>query len=196
MGGVRGDVIALDFIQTTIMEMGQPPGEQSDAPSMWVAARQYTGRMVTITNDKVFDEPVYNYTREFPYIWEEMHVPISYNSDRAKAEKIILDAASKHTQKVTELGQDALAELERRYSVRVEDLQPTVFMRLTDNWVEFAARFLVEDAGVRRVKDRMSRDIMDGFDQAGIGIASGTYEVVGMPELKVRMVMNDEPKRS
>ena len=54
MGGVRGDVIAVSFMQTTIMEMGQPPGEQADAPSLWVAGRQYTGRIVTITNDKVF----------------------------------------------------------------------------------------------------------------------------------------------
>lgn len=85
MGGVRGDVIALGFMQTTIMEMGQPPSEQSDAPSMWVRGRQYTGRIVTITNDKIFDNPVYNYTREFPYIWEEMHIPIPYNADRKEA---------------------------------------------------------------------------------------------------------------
>ena len=84
MGGVRGDVIALGFTQTTIMEMGQPPSEQSDAPSMWVAGRQYTGRIVTITNDKIFDNPVYNYTREFPYIWEEMRVPIRYSGNRGR----------------------------------------------------------------------------------------------------------------
>src|SRR5205085_12431407 len=50
MGGVRGDVIDLGFMQTRIMEMGQPPGvsEQTD-PAMWVRARQYTGRIVTIT---------------------------------------------------------------------------------------------------------------------------------------------------
>src|SRR6185312_11213017 len=74
MGGVRGDVIELGFIQTTIMEMGQPPAEQGDAPSMWVHARQYTGRLVTISNSQVFDDPVFNYTREFPYIWEELRL--------------------------------------------------------------------------------------------------------------------------
>lgn len=47
MGGVRGDVIALGFIQTTIMEMGQPPPVQNADPAMWVRARQYTGRLVT-----------------------------------------------------------------------------------------------------------------------------------------------------
>jgi len=66
MGGVRGDVVALSFMQTTILEMGQPPPVQSDSPAMWVRSRQYTGRIVTVSNSKVFDEPVYNYTREFP----------------------------------------------------------------------------------------------------------------------------------
>src|SRR3954464_690889 len=92
MGGVRGDVIRLGFIQTTIMEMGQSPGEQHDDPSVWVKSRQFTGRIVTVTNDKVFDHPVYNYTSEFPYLWEEITLPISYRDDYTKAEKILLDA--------------------------------------------------------------------------------------------------------
>lgn len=64
MGGVRGDVIALNFIQTVIMEMGQPPSVQASDPGMWVQSRQYSGRIVTVTNSKIFDEPVYNYTRD------------------------------------------------------------------------------------------------------------------------------------
>ena len=78
MGGVRGDVIRIGFIQTTIMEMGQPPAEQSEKPRMWVEARQYSGRIVSVSNAMIFDEPVYNYSRDFPYIWEEMHIPVSY----------------------------------------------------------------------------------------------------------------------
>jgi small-conductance mechanosensitive channel len=57
IGSVRGDVIALDFMQTTVMEMGQAPEEQGDAPSMWVHGRQYSGRLVRVTNDKVVDSP-------------------------------------------------------------------------------------------------------------------------------------------
>jgi hypothetical protein len=40
MGGVRGDVIALGFTQTTIVEMGQPPAVQGADPAMWVRSRQ------------------------------------------------------------------------------------------------------------------------------------------------------------
>ncbi|HZT58686.1 MAG TPA: mechanosensitive ion channel domain-containing protein, partial [Pyrinomonadaceae bacterium] len=57
MGGVRGDVIALGFIQTTIMEMGEPPPVQPAEPPVWVKSRQYTGRIVTVTNDKIFEQP-------------------------------------------------------------------------------------------------------------------------------------------
>src|SRR4028119_360972 len=55
MGGVRGDVMALDFMQTTIMEMGQSPSEQSGEAGAWVKSRQFTGRIVTVTNAKIFD---------------------------------------------------------------------------------------------------------------------------------------------
>ena len=186
MGGVRGDVIALHFMQTTIMEMGQPPGvaEQAD-PAMWVKARQYTGRIVTVTNDKVFDTPVYNYTREFPYLWEEMMLPVAYRDDRAKAEQILLDAARRHTVDMSELGEDAIREMERRYVMRRSDIAPKVYWRMTDNWLELTVRFLCKDHGVRDVKDAMSRQILAALDEAKIGIASATFEVVGVPPLRL-----------
>src|SRR6185436_16082203 len=111
MGGVRGNVVALSFMQTTIMEMGQPPSMQSDSSAMWVNSRQCTGRIVTVSNAKVFDEPVYNYTREFPYIWEEMSLPVRYQDDRAKVEEILLKAARKHSADITKLAERDLAEL-------------------------------------------------------------------------------------
>jgi small-conductance mechanosensitive channel len=187
MGGVRGDVVALGFMQTTIMEMGQPPGEQADAPSMWVSARQYTGRIVTVTNDKIFDDPVFNYTTEFPYLWEEMRIPVPYGADRVRAEQILLDAARSHTRQLKELGNEAIAELERRYMIQRDDFEPRVYFRLTDNWCEMAVRFIVEARHVRSVKDRMSRDILDGFDTAGIQVASATFEIVGLPDVRVRI---------
>ncbi|MDQ6621843.1 MAG: mechanosensitive ion channel family protein, partial [Pseudomonadota bacterium] len=75
MGGVRGDVLRLGFIQTTIMEMGQPPSVQAADPAMWVKSRQFTGRIVTVSNARIFSDPVFNYTRDFPFIWEEMAIP-------------------------------------------------------------------------------------------------------------------------
>jgi small-conductance mechanosensitive channel len=186
MGGVRGDVIALGFMQTTIMEMGQPPPVQSADPAMWVKARQYTGRIVTVSNAKIFDEPVYNYTREFPYLWEEMTIPVSYRDDRATVERIMLEAAARHTIKIAEIGEEAVAELERRYAMKRSALKPRVFWRITDNWLELTVRFIAEDHGVRELKDAMAREILAALDQANIGIASATFEIVGLPPLRIQ----------
>lgn len=186
MGDIRGDVIALTFLQTVIMEMGQP-SEGDSGDQMWVQARQYTGRIVRLSNAVIFDKPVYNYTREFPYIWEEMRLPVPYTADRQRAEQILLDVAKKHTVKIADLGEEALRELERRYVLKRSELEPQVYWRLTDNWLEMTVRFIVPDFGIRSIKSQMSRDILDEFDRAKIGIASGTYEVVGMPPLNVQI---------
>jgi small-conductance mechanosensitive channel len=185
MGGVRGDVIALSFMQTKILEMGQPPPVNSAEPAMWVHSRQFTGRIVTVSNDKIFDEPIYNYTYHFPYVWEEIRLPVKYGDDRAAAETILLDAAKRHAVGADQLDPDDGAELERRYGVRVGDITPKVYWRLTDNWLELTVRFLSPDHGTREIKDAMSREILDRLDQQGIGIASATYEITGLPVLTI-----------
>ena len=58
---------------------------------------------------------------------------------------------------------------------------------MTDNWLEFNLRFIAEARAVRPLKDAMTRDILVEFDRAKIGLASGTYEIVGMPPLKVEL---------
>jgi small-conductance mechanosensitive channel len=188
MGGVRGDVVRLGFMQTHLMEMGQPPPVEPNAqPAMWVRSRQYTGRIVTVTNDKIFDEPVYNYTREFPFVWEELRVPIPYSAPRDRAERILLEAVRRHTTETQRLGAEDLRELQRRYGVADEGTAPRVYWRLTDNWLELTARFVVADHGIRVTKDAITRDLLAAFDAAGLSIASATYEIVGLPELRVRL---------
>ncbi len=185
MGGVRGDVIGLGLIQTSILEMGQPPSVQGADPPMWVRSRQYTGRIVTVSNDKIFDEPIYNYSRDFPYIWEEISLPISYQADRERAEAILLAAAQRHVGGSTEASRRALEQLQRRYFVEPAGTEPKVYYRLTDNWLELTLRFVAETHGVRDLKDEMNRDILRDLDAAGIGIASATFEIVGLPPLRI-----------
>lgn len=194
MGGVRGDVIALDFIQTTIMEMGQPPSVQSADPAMWVKSRQFTGRIVTVSNDKIFDEPVYNYTRDFPYLWEEISIPITYSTDRERAEQILLECADRHTIQINQMSAEALQKMHKRYFIQAADLTPRVYYRITDNWLELTVRFIVTDHSIRNIKDAVSRDILKAFDRAGIGIASATFDIVGFPPLKILNSFQEQAK--
>ena len=58
---------------------------------------------------------------------------------------------------------------------------------MTDNWLELTLRFLAPDHGIRNIKDAMSRKILEGLYRAKIEIASGTYDIVGLPPLKVEL---------
>ena len=188
MGGVRGDVVGLSYLRTTVMEMGQPPAAQADEPAMWVSGRQYTGRIVTITNDKIFDTPVYNYTREFPFLWDEMRFPIRYGDDWQRAEAVLVDAAREATNDIVAEARPALQTLLARYpALEPPELEPRVYVRLTDNWNELTLRFLCRARGVRNLKNGMSRDILQKLTEAKIGIASSTFEVVGVAPLSVRL---------
>ena len=186
MGGVRGDVLRLGFVQTTIMEMGEPPSVQGADPAMWIKSRQFTGRIVTVSNSKIFSEPVFNYTRDFPFIWEEMMIPITYKADRARVEQILLEAARQHAVDPNSLAAEMKKSLEDRFNVTPIDLPPRVYFRLTDNWLELTVRFLIGTHLIRSAKDAMSRYVVDELDKAGIGIASATYDIVGFPTIDVR----------
>ena len=80
----------------------------------------------------------------------------------------------------------ARADLLRRYALKAStELEPRVYSRLTDNWLELTVRFIAEETGVRGLKDQISRDILAAFDEAGLGLASGTYAIVGLPAVRV-----------
>jgi small-conductance mechanosensitive channel len=196
MGGVRGDVIALSLMQTTIMEMGQPPPVQNDEPAMWVQSRQFTGRVVAVSNAVIFDEPVYNYTREFPYLWEELTLPIPYAADRAAAERILLQVAERHTEPLGRMSRETSDEMQRRYFLRASDLQPRVYYRLTDNWLELTLRFIAKDHEVRELKDAISRDVLRGLEEAGIELASAGFKIVGLPPLRIEKQSRTSESRS
>jgi small-conductance mechanosensitive channel len=183
MGGVRGDVISVGYTRTTVLEIGQPPSITSPDPAMWVEARQHTGRVVTVTNDKVFHEPVYNYSRDFPWLWEELHFPVPYAVDRQRAEEILREAADRHSAEVRLMAEEALKK-ERR-PLNLADLRARVFYRLTENWLELTVRFIAREYGIRELKDAISRDVLAAFESSGIRIASATYEIVEVAPLRV-----------
>lgn len=174
MGGVRGDVLDITPLRTKLLEIGGAETEDS-----WVRARQYTGRIVSVSNKAVFSEPVYNSSAAFDYLWEEMALPVPYRQDWRLAERILREEAE-HASASTD-AKAAMAQMRRRYPVGRADVEPRVFVRATDNWVELSARFVVPVRDARRVKDEMTRRVLQRFEEAGLSVASATQEVTLHP---------------
>jgi small-conductance mechanosensitive channel len=170
VGGVRGDVVDVTPLRTKLMEMGSPGDDAS-----WVGGRQLTGRLVSVSNRSVFTDPVYNYSASFDFIWEELVVPVPYDEDWRRAEQILSDAVRSVSS--SDDAREAIAQMRRSYLIPPADLEPRVFVRLTDDWVELAARFVVPVRTARSAKDDISRHAMEALDRAGIHVASSTSTV-------------------
>jgi small-conductance mechanosensitive channel len=177
VGGVRGAVIDLTPLRTKLLEFGAAPNEvPPNATSVsWVQGRQATGRIVSISNKATFENPVFNFSTVFEYLWDELTLPISYRSDWRAAERIMLEEAQAVS--AAEGAREALEQMTRQYPVARVELEPRVFVRATDNWMELSARFVVGVQEARRVKDEMTRRITDRFAEEGIQISSTTTEI-------------------
>ncbi len=183
MGGVKGDVIDVSPLRTTIMEIGSPGSEEGS--DVWVRARQYTGRVVTVSNKTFFDEPIYNYSKDFDYIWEEITVPLKYTTDWERGRAILLEEVEEATRPFQETSAAALAQMGRRYLVHESEMNPQAFIDLTDNWVELTVRFVIPVRSARRIKSEVSEKILRRYSVEGVAIASTTSEIVGFAPLRL-----------
>jgi len=150
-----------------------------------VRARQYTGRIVTVSNKAFFDAPIYNYSKAFDYVWEEITVPIAYTSDWEKGREILLEEVEAATRPFREESAEALREMASRYLVQQSEIESRVFVRLTDNWIELAARLVIPVRSARALKSGVSENVLRRYAEEGITVASATSEIVGLPPLRV-----------
>jgi small-conductance mechanosensitive channel len=174
IGDVAGDVMDITIMRTTLMEIGA-----------WVQADQYTGRTVSVANRIVFAAPVFNYTQHWGYVWDEIMLPVTYDSDWRLAAEIMLSHAQEYT---ANLQADAQAQLQRtmaRYPLQQTQVEPTLYLAMTDNWIQMALRYIVLPRQRRTVKAQLHRELLRHFEkEPTIQIASATLEVVGLPSLE------------
>ena len=178
LGGIKGDVIDISILRTTIMEMGE-----------WVKGDQYNGRIVRVANSFVFKEPVYNYSADFPFVWDEISIPIKYGSDHNRARELILDVAHATVGTYVEKAQNNWKVMTRKYAVEDAVVEPMVFLIANDNWMEFTLRYVVENGKRRGTKDLLYTRILDAISRThgSVSMASTTIQLVEAPALDIRL---------
>jgi small-conductance mechanosensitive channel len=174
IGNVVGDVIDISILRTTIMEIGE-----------WVQADQYTGRIVTVANRAVFSDPVYNYTQHWGYLWDEITVPITYASNWRQAGEIMLQHGQEYTAAMYAEAEAGLDKMMKRFPLQQTQVSPTLYLAMTDNWIEMSLRYIVDARERRTVKAQLHRELLQHFEaEPDITVASMTIEIVGLPALK------------
>lgn len=176
LGGIKGDVIDIGVLRTTVFELGE-----------WVDGDLYNGRVVRVANSFVFKEPVFNYSGDFPFLWDELTVPIRHGSDRARARALLLEVAE---QQVGDYVREVEAEWKRltqNYVIEHAQLAPMVSMTFDENWMTFRLRYVVAYNQRRRTKDAMFEAIAVRIEasEGRVGIASAAQEITLMRPSKV-----------
>lgn len=176
INGVKGDVIDISVTQTTLMEMGQ-----------WVSSDNYNGRIVRISNAFVFKSPLYNYSTDFPFLWDEIILPVRYQSDTKLAGELIMQVANAKLGEYADYAKAHWSGMVRKYLIENAMVEPSLSVRLTDNWVEFTLRFVVDYKKRRSTKNELSQEILAAFQETKgkVELASATFELVGLPNVSV-----------
>jgi small-conductance mechanosensitive channel len=178
LGGIKGDVIDIGILRTTLMEVGQ-----------WVKADLYNGRIVRVANSFVFKEPVFNYSADFPFLWDEIALPVRYGSNweytRAVLNRVVDEICKDYAMHSTE----AWAQAVNRYRLEEAKIEPMITLAATDNWIEFTIRYIVDYRQRRYVRDRLFTRILEEVDrsQDRIRLASATLELTNLPRLDIRI---------
>ena len=151
IGEHSGDVIDQRIFQFTILEIGK-----------WVDADQSTGRIIHIPNGKVFTEDVANYTKAFTYIWDELKVLVTFESDWKRAKQILTEIVTRQDD-LQEGARQRLREASSRYMIFYNKLTPKVYTSVEESGIALHIRYLTEPRRRRTRDEDLWEAILDAF---------------------------------
>jgi small-conductance mechanosensitive channel len=152
IGEQAGDVIDLRIFQFTLLEIGN-----------WVDADQSTGRVVHIPNGKVFTEPQANYHKGFQYIWNEIPVLITFESNWERAKEILKEIGIKHVEHLSGFAEERIREASRKFMIFYSKLTPSVYTSVKDSGVLLTLRYLCEPRRRRDSVQAVWEDVLKEF---------------------------------
>jgi len=179
VGAHAGDVVDIRIFAFTIMEIGN-----------WVAADQSTGRMIHVPNARVFTEPLANYTADFPFLWNEMPVLVTFESDWRRAKEILRRIVGEEAMEASREAEATVADSSRFFLVHHEGLLPVIYTSVEDSGVLLTTRYLTRPRERRATTETIWERVLDAFqDEPSIEFAYPTQRlrldpVAGQPPLR------------
>lgn len=152
VGDHRGDVIDVRIFQFTLLEIGN-----------WVDADQSTGRIIHVPNGLVFTNTTANYAKAFEYIWSEVPVLVTFESNWQKAKEILASIGERHAEHLSPDADQRLRRAAQRYMIFYSKLSPTVYTTVRDSGVLLTVRFLCEPRRRRTAEQGIWEDILVEF---------------------------------
>lgn len=175
IGDVKGDIIDIELMYTVIMELGD-----------WVDGDLYNGRIVSIANSFVFKEKVFNYSAEYPFLWDEIVIPIRTESDYQLARKVFTDVVNEICGEYAANSEKQWSKLANKFRVEEAQVQPMVTLEFDENWISFKLRYIVDYKKRRTTKDKIYTRLLEEIGKYDdiIMIATSTLEITNVDDKK------------
>ncbi len=167
IGEHAGDVIDIRLFQFSLMEIGN-----------WVDADQSTGRIIHIPNGWIFKKTTANFSQGFNFIWNELPVTVTFESDWEKAKKILTEIANRQTVSYSKQAVRQIKKAENKYMILFKHLTPIVWTSVADSGVTLTVRYLCEPRDRRASANKMWEEILKSFSTADdIDLAYPTWRI-------------------
>lgn len=180
---MKGDVIDIGFFYTLMMEIGN-----------WINGDQASGRIVQFSNSQIFGTPVFNYTANFRYIWDELMLPVTYSSNVRAAAEILLDAGREYTREFLQGAHQDLERMRQYFLVSDVELDPQVYFQVTSNWLQLNMRYVVDPKKRRAAQSFIFDRVFAALEEhKDIQIGSDTMDLtVHQPEKNAAAPNNEK----
>jgi len=152
IGEYAGDVIDIRIFKFTMMEIGN-----------WVDADQSTGRLIHLPNSHVLTEVIANYGQGFQFIWNEVPVLLTFESNWEKGKQILQEIATRHAAHLSNAAERRLKEASKRFMIFYKTLTPIVFTSVKDCGVLLTIRYLIDPRHRRSSEQGIWEDILHEF---------------------------------
>ena len=154
LGTQAGDVIDTNLFSFTLMEIGN-----------WVDADDHTGRLIHVPNGLIFSETLANYGKGFKYIWNEIPVLVTFESDWKKAKKILLKIVKDNSKIQTKSAEKKVNEAKKKFMIKKPNLESTIITKVESSGVELTLRYLCRPTLRRETEHQIWEDILDDFEK-------------------------------
>ncbi len=154
VNGIIGDVIDIKVFQTVMMEVTRSEkGQQS------------TGRIIHIPNNFLFLHGINNSNKGFDYLWNEIEVRLTLDSDWSEAKKQLESIINHHTLHLTKEAEENVTAASKRYMLHYQNLTPIVYVKVYDGYILLTMRYLCEPRQARMTENLIWQEILEVFSQ-------------------------------
>jgi small-conductance mechanosensitive channel len=153
VGGIQGDVIDIRAMKFTLLEIGN-----------WVDADQSTGRVVHLPNHRIFNSDIFNYTADFEFIWNEIGITVTFESDWRKAKGIIQQVADESLKDFAKTAEKEIRKATQSYLIHFNYLTPNVYTSVVPNGVRLTLRYLTHPRTRRSTTQTVWEQLLDRFN--------------------------------